>query len=204
MEEMKDMEEFCKLPELPYGYKDLEPNISEKQLTIHHKKHHAGYVKKANAILEALRKARKENSDIDMKSTLKSLSFNVGGHVLHSLFWRNLSPSGGGEPQDELKSAIIGEFGSFERFKKEFSEASASVEGSGWAALMASKKTKRLLIAQIEKHNVNFYPNFEILMVLDVWEHAFYIDYQNEKAKFINAFWQLVNWKEVDKRFKEI
>jgi len=196
-------EKFYVLPELPYGYKDLEPHISEEQLKIHHDKHHQAYVDKANAILEKLDKAREESADIDIKSTLKSLSFNIGGHLLHSLFWKNLAPAdkgGGNEPSKEIEEAIKKEFGSFERFKKEFSEAAKSVEGSGWAALTYCKQTKRPIIMQIEKHNVNVYPMFNIILVVDVWEHAYYIDYKNERGKFVDAFWNMVNWEEVNKR----
>jgi len=198
---------FYSLPELPYSYKALEPYISEGQLRIHHDKHHQGYVSSANMIFEKLEKARKENSDLDIKSTLKTLSFNVGGHILHSLFWSNMAPSGegeGGKPKEQLAEAIIQEFVSVERFKKEFTEAANSVEGSGWAALTIDENTKRLVMMQIEKHNMNLYPNFQILMVLDVWEHAYYLDYQNLRAKFIEAFWNVVNWSEIEKRFNHI
>jgi len=197
---------FYVLPKLPYDYKDLEPYVSEEQLKIHHEKHHQGYVNGANAIFEKLEKARKEDIDLDIKSTLKTLSFNVGGHVLHSLFWPNLAPSGkgGGEPRGILGNAIEEEFGSFERFKKEFTEAAVSVEGSGWAALTFCRQTTRPIIMQIEKHNTNIYPTFRILMVLDVWEHAYYIDYKNARAKFVDAFWNIVNWDEINKRLKEL
>jgi Fe-Mn family superoxide dismutase len=197
---------FYSLPELPYGYKDLEPNISEEQLRIHHDKHHQAYVTGANAILERLDKARKEGTELDMKSTLKALSFNVGGHQLHSLFWYNLAPAGkgGGTPGGALGDAIEREFGSFDRFKKEFSQTAVSVEGSGWAALSFCKKTKRPIIMQIEKHNTNVYPMFKILMVLDVWEHAYYLDYRNDRAKFIDAFWSIVNWDEVNRKFEKV
>lgn len=196
---------FYVLPELPYGYKDLEPHMSEQQLAIHHDKHHQGYVNGANAILENLDKARKEGADLDMKSTLKALSFNIGGHLLHSLFWPNLAPrdKGGGTPGGVLGDAIKKEFGSFEKFKKEFTQVAASVEGSGWAALTLCRQTGRPLIMQIEKHNTNVYPMFRILMVLDVWEHAYYLDYKNQRAKFVDAFWNIVSWNEVDKRFAE-
>jgi Fe-Mn family superoxide dismutase len=197
---------FYVLPNLPYGYKDLEPHISEEQLKIHHSKHHQAYVNGANAIFQKLDKARKESADLDVKSALKELSFNIGGHVLHSLFWDNLAPvgKGGGTPGGILGDAIKKEFGSFERFRKEFSQAAVSVEGSGWAALTFCKQTKRPLIMQIEKHNTNIYPTFRILMVLDVFEHAYYIDYKNERAKFVEAFWNIVNWNEVNKRLKEL
>jgi len=195
---------FYVLPELPYGYRDLKPHISEEQLRIHHQKHHQGYVNGANTILQKLEKARKDGTDLDVKSTLKELSFNIGGHILHSLFWSNLAPAGkgGGKPGGVLGDAIEREFGSFERFKREFSQAAVSVEGSGWAALSFCRQTNRPIIMQIEKHNTNVYPMFRILMVLDVWEHAYYLDYKNERAKFVDAFWNIVNWDEVDKRLK--
>ena len=177
---------FYVLPKLPYGYKDLAPHISEEQLRIHYEKHHQAYVNGANAILQKLDKARKEGTDLDIKSTLKELSFNIGGHLLHSLFWGNLTPaSKSGGPGKVLNDAIEKEFGSFERFVKEFTQAAVSVEGSGWATLTFCRQTKRPLIMQIEKHNTNVYPGFRILMVLDVFEHAYYIDYKNERAKFV-------------------
>jgi Fe-Mn family superoxide dismutase len=193
---------FYSLPKLPYGYNELEPFISEEQLTIHHDKHHQAYITGANAILEKLDKARKENADMDLKATLKELSFNIGGHILHSLFWANMAPKGkGGEkPSGVLGSAIDKEFGSFERFQKEFTQAATSAEGSGWAALSFCLQTNRPIIMQIEKHNVNVFPMFRILMVLDVWEHAYYLDYKNLRPKFIEAFWNIVNWNEVNNR----
>ena len=194
------------LPQLPYGYGDLAPHMSEEQLRIHHSVHHQAYVNGANAILRRLDGARKENAEIDVKSTLKELSWNIGGHLLHSLFWRNLAPvgKGGGKPGGRLADALDGEFGSFERFKKEFTQAAVSVEGSGWAALTFCRQTGRPLIMQVEKHNVNVYPMFRIIMVLDVFEHAYYIDYKNRRGDFVEAFWKIVNWEEADKRLEEI
>jgi Fe-Mn family superoxide dismutase len=191
------------MPRLPYGYNELEPHISAEQLRIHYEKHHQAYVNGANAILEKLDKARKEGSDLDVKSTLKSLSWNLGGHVLHSLFWENLKPKGGGIPSGMLAEAIRKEFGSFERFKKEFTEAAVSVEGSGWAALAYEMQTERLFMMQIEKHNMNLFATFPILMVLDVFEHAYYIDYKNDRARFVENFWSIVNWDAVNRRFEE-
>jgi len=202
MEERK----LYSLPQLAFGYNELAPHISEQQLTIHHQKHHQAYVNGANNILQKLDKARKENTELDIKSTLKELSFNIGGHLLHSLFWGNLIPpnkGGGGKPSGKLGEALEKEFGSFERFKKEFSQAASSVEGSGWAALTLCRQTNRLIIMQIEKHNTNVYPMFRILMVLDVFEHAYYIDYKNDRVKFIEAFWNIVNWTEIDKRLEQ-
>jgi Fe-Mn family superoxide dismutase len=206
IEEVKNMEKtgFYVLPQLPYGYGDLKPYISEEQLRIHHQKHHQAYVTGANDILEKLDKARKDGIDLDMKSTLKSLSFNIGGHLLHSLFWFNIAPpGGGGEPKGIIGNVIQKEFGSFERFKNEFTQAAISVEGSGWAVLTFHREINRPIIMQIEKHNTNVYPMFRILMVLDVFEHAYYLDYKNDRAKFVDAFWNIVNWSEVNKRLEE-
>ena len=189
------------LPKLPYDYTALAPYISEQQLKLHHDKHHQAYVNGANAIFEKLDKARADNADADMKALLKELYFNVGGHLLHTTFWENMAPAGkgGGKPGGAVADMIDMGFGSFERFKKEFTMAATSTEGSGWAALAVHQCIGRPLIMQIEKHNVNVYPTFNILMVLDVWEHAYYIDYKNERPKFVEAFWNLVNWDKVNK-----
>jgi superoxide dismutase, Fe-Mn family len=196
-----------KLPDLPYGYKDLEPYMSAEVLTLHHDKHHLSYVNAANALLEKIQDARDKNSELDYKSVLKSLSFNVAGHILHETFWKIMAPasaksSGAAKPTGELAKAIDKEFGSFERFKAEFSETAKSVEGSGWALLTYHKEHGNLNIIQVEKHNVNFYPEQKILLCLDVWEHAYYLDYKNDRAKFIENWWNIVNWEEVEERFK--
>jgi len=185
------------LPKLPYDYKALEPYLSELQLTLHHDKHHLAYVNGANAIFAKLDKARQENAEIDVKSTLKELSFHIGGHMLHTTFWNSMAPpgkGGGGKPEGLIAEALMKEFGSYERFKKEFSQAATSVEGSGWAVLAMHPCIDRLLIMQIEKHNVNVYPALRFLLVLDVWEHAYYVDYKNDRAKFVEGFWNVVNW----------
>jgi Fe-Mn family superoxide dismutase len=197
---------FYQLPELPFGYKELEPYISEEQLKIHHQKHHQAYVNGANAILERLDKARKEGLDFDVRATLKELSFNIGGHLLHSLFWANLTPPAKAKekPEGQLLAVLEKEFGSLERFKKEFTQCALSVEGSGWAALSFCRQTGRPLLMQIEKHNVNVYPMFRILLVCDVFEHAYYLDYKNDRAKFVEAFFHIVDWDAVGARLKEI
>ncbi len=198
MEEKK----FYRLSKLLFDYKDLEPYISKKQLTLHHQKHHQAYVNNANEILRKIDEAREADKNLEMKSILKSLSFNIGGHILHSLFWRNLKPPKKGllAPENTINNILEKEFGSFSRFKKEFSQAAVSVEGSGWAALTYCSRIQRPLICQIEKHNLNLYPAFKILLVLDVWEHAYYLDYQNDRQKYVENFWPLVNWAEVAKR----
>ena len=195
---------FYSLPKLPYGYKELAPFMSEEQLQLHHEKHHQAYVTGANAVFEKLEQARKAGGDLDMKATLKELSFHIGGHLLHGLFWENLAPAGrggGGQPAGILGAAIDKEFGSFERFRTEFSQAAVTDEGSGWAALSWCRMSNRPLVMQIEKHNANVYPAFPILLVLDVWEHAYYLDYRNLRAKFVEAFWNIANWEEANRRF---
>ncbi len=207
MERSKEKGSLYELPALPYGYGELAPYISEEQLKLHHTKHHQGYVNGANAIIDKLEKARKESADLDFKAIAKEMSFHLGGNELHSTFWQNLAPAGkggGAKPAGTLGEAINRDFGSFERFKKEFTMTANSVEGSGWAALTYCSGTKRLNVAQIEKHNVNFPAGYPILMVLDVWEHAYYLDYKNDRAKFVEAFWNLVNWGAVNKWFTAV
>ncbi len=190
------------LPKLPYDYNALAPYISEEQLKLHHDKHHQGYVNGANAIFEIMDKAQQENKDLDVKAVAKELSFNIGGHLLHTTFWENMAQAGkggGGPPGGAVADMISMGFGSFEHFKKQFTKAATSTEGSGWAVLAAHPCIGRPLIMQIEKHNLNVFPNFQILMALDVWEHAYYVDYKNDRAKFVEAFWNLVNWDKVNK-----
>jgi Fe-Mn family superoxide dismutase len=151
-------------------------------------------------LLAKLDEARDKGGEVDIKAVLKALSFNVAGQLLHRLFWDNMSPKGGGKPASDLLKKIEKEFGSFKRFKDEFSQAAKSVEGSGWAALAKSKETGRLLIMQIEKHNLNIIPEYKLLLVIDVWEHAYYLDYENNRGAFIEAFWKVVNWDAVSKR----
>ncbi|OPY12070.1 MAG: Superoxide dismutase (Mn) [Syntrophaceae bacterium PtaB.Bin038] len=195
---------YYSLPKLPYGYKELAPFVSEEQLRLHHEKHHQAYVTGANAVFEKLEQSRRAGGDLDMKAALKELSFHIGGHLLHCLFWENLAPAGrggGGKPAGILGAAIDKEFGSFERFQREFSQAAVTDEGSGWAALSWCRMSNRPLVMQIEKHNANVYPAFPILLVLDVWEHAYYLDYRNLRAKFVEAFWSIANWEEANRRF---
>ena len=197
------------LPKLPYDYNALAPYISEEQLKLHHDKHHQAYVNGANKLLANIDEAMKTDTQLDywisfgyVKALAKELAFNIGGHMLHTTFWENLAPSGkggGGQPGGAIADSINKEFGSFDAFKKMFSAAATSTEGSGWAALAMHPCIERPIIVQIEKHNVNVIPNFQILMALDVWEHAYYVDYKNDRAKFVEAFWNIVNWDKVNK-----
>jgi superoxide dismutase, Fe-Mn family len=197
------------LPKLPYDYNALAPYISEEQLKLHHDKHHQAYVNGANKLMASIDEAMKEGTQLDywisfgyVKALAKELSFNVGGHMLHTTYWENMAPAGkggGGQPGGAIADLINKEFGSFDTFKKIFSATAASTEGSGWAALAVHPCIARPLIMQIEKHNVNVFPDFQIIMALDVWEHAYYVDYKNERPKFVEAFWNLVNWEKINK-----
>jgi Fe-Mn family superoxide dismutase len=198
---------LCELPVLEYDYKDLAPYMSEEQVRTHYGEHHQAQVNGANEILQKLGKARKEKTvDLDLPSTLKNLSFNIGGHLLHSLFWSNIAPEGksGTKPDGKLAAVLTTEFGSVERFKKEFTKAAISNEGPGWAALTYSRKTGRPTILQLEKHNTKVCPMHSILLVADVFDHAYQIDYKNDRAKFIDAFFHLVNWGTVNKRLENL
>ena len=198
---MEEPKVYTLMP-LPYDYKALAPTISEELLRLHHDKHHVAYINGANAILQKLEKARKENVDLDLKAISKEYSFHFGGLFLHERFWRNMAPTGtgGGRPGGKIGDVIDKEFGSFDRFKKEFSAVANSVEGSGWAAMVFCMHVKRPMLIQIEKHNVNLTPSQRHLLVLDVWEHAYYVDYKNERGKFVEGWWNLVNWDEVEKQ----
>jgi len=195
---------YYELPPLPYGYDTLKPHISKEQLTIHHDKHHQAYVDAANGILKLFDESREKGTDFDIKAKAKELSFNVSGHQLHTLFWNNIGPANenGGVPTGKIAEYIKKDFDIFERFKKEFSQAAITTEGSGWAVLTLCKSTDRLFILQFEKHNVNLVPRWPPLMVLDVWEHAYYLDYKNVRPNFVEAFWNIVNWDEVNNRLE--
>lgn len=190
------------LEALPYDYKALEPVMSATVLALHHDKHHQAYVDGANKLIDKLVSARESQDSPDYKALAKELSFHLGGHILHNLFWRIMrAPQNNNRPAGDLLKAIETQFGSWERFQAEFEQTALSVEGSGWAALYACPKKEHLLLGQIEKHNVNIYPGWQPILVLDVWEHSYYPDYQNRRADFVKAFWQIVNWDEVAKNF---
>jgi Fe-Mn family superoxide dismutase len=188
------------LPPLACGYDGLKPFLSQDQLAIHHQKHHAAYINNANALIERIDAARLSGSFFDIKAAAKELSFNISGHKLHSIFWNSLKQSSGGsnEPQGELGDEIQRQFNGFETFKKEFSAAAVSCEGSGWAALAFCPEAKRLYIVQIEKHNVNPIANLNIIFALDVWEHAYYLDYKNDRAKYVQNFWPFASWNNAE------
>jgi Fe-Mn family superoxide dismutase len=195
------MEKF-ELPLLAYKYEALEPVISKQIMTLHHDKHHAAYVNGANVALEKLEKSRKGEMELDVKAVLHDLTFNANGHILHSIFWSNMkSPEEVNMPGGEIADLINKDFISFDSFKREFGTAAKTVEGSGWAVLGYEPETKQLMVMQIEKHNLSHIANMKILLVLDVWEHSFYLQYLNDKAKYVDNWWNIVNWNDVEKRF---
>jgi len=192
------------LPPLPYAYNALEPHISQQIMTLHHDKHHNAYVVGANAALDKLEKARAGTLQIDIKGTLRDLSFNVGGHKLHSIFWTNMAAAGkggGGAPTGKLADKITQDFGSIDKFKAQFSDAAKAVEGSGWALLLYDPELDQLVLTQVEKQNFMHLPELAILLGIDCWEHAYYLQYWNDRGKYVEAWWNVVNWEDVGKRF---
>ena len=190
------------LPDLPYAFDALEPHISAEIMELHHDKHHATYVAGANQALEQLAEAREDGS-IATKAPLlsKNLAFHLGGHTNHSIFWKNLSPNGGGEPTGELAEVIDRDFGSFEKFQAHFAGAATSLQGSGWAVLGYDHIADRLIIEQLTDQQGNTSINFTPLLMLDMWEHAFYLQYKNVKADYVKAVWNVFNWDDVAERF---
>jgi len=193
------------LPPLPYAYNALEPYISEEIMKVHHDKHHNAYVVGANAALERLEKQRKGESQENVRAILRDLSFNLSGHKLHSIFWPNMAPQGkgGGKPGGAIADQINKDFGSFEAFKKQFSDAAKNVEAVGWAILTYDGESDTLLIYQVEKQNFMHPPNLPLILTLDVWEHAYYLQYKNDRASYVEQWWNVVNWDDVDKRFSK-
>ena len=191
------------LPELSYDYSALEPHISARIMELHHSKHHQAYVTGANAALEAMEKARSEDNFATLPKLQKDLAFNLGGHVNHSIFWKNLSPSSSA-PEGDLAAAITEYFGSFEAFKNHFSAAAIGIQGSGWAYLAWDALGNRMIIGQLYDQQGNLPMGNIPLLMLDMWEHAFYLDYQNVKADYVKAFWNIISWEDVANRFGSV
>ena len=192
------------LPDLPYDYGALEPHINARIMELHHDKHHAAYVKGANEALDKLASARSED-DFAMLSMLeKNLAFNLSGHVLHSLFWTNLSPDGGGDPTPAVTQQLDKWFGGFERFRSHMTQAAATIQGSGWALASWDPAGQRVVIQQVYDHQGNHGQGTVPLLAIDAWEHAYYLQYENEKAKFFAAIWNVINWADVEQRLKTV
>ena len=189
------------LPDLPYDYAALEPHISGRIMQLHHDKHHAAYVAGANTALAKLAEARESGNLDAVNLHEKNLAFNLGGHVNHSVFWANLSPDGGDKPVGELAAAIDEFFGSFEAFQKHFTAAAAGVQGSGWSILAWDSIGARLVVVQLYDQQSNIPMGLVPVVMLDVWEHAYYLDYLNVRADYIKAWWNIVNWADATARF---
>ncbi|KON87179.1 superoxide dismutase [Sporosarcina globispora] len=189
------------LPPLPYDYSALEPHISGEIMRLHHDKHHQSYVDGLNKAEVMLQNAR-DNGDYSLvKHWSRELAFHGSGHYLHTIFWNNMSPQGGGKPSGALLKEINKYFGSFERFKSHFSEAAKQVEGVGWAILVWSPRARRLEILQSERHMLLTQWDTIPLLVLDVWEHAYYLQYKNNRGDYVGNWWNVANWKDVEDRY---
>ena len=186
------------LPPLPYGFDALEPSIDAETMKLHHDKHHAAYVKGANEALAKLADIREGKLDVAALSEwTEKLTFNLSGHLLHATFWAVMGPKGG-EPKGALAADIGKHFGSADKFKAHFSAAATQVQGNGWAVLAYEPVSERLIVLQARNHQLNVAWNAIPLLVLNVWEHAYYLKYRNVRADYVKAFWDVVNWAAVD------
>lgn len=191
------------LAKLPYGYDALTPYISEQTLRIHHDKHHAKYVQELNAALENMAEATRAGNRQEMDHLATLLAFNGSGDMLHTLYWDNMAPKAGGKPRGEIAGAIDGHFGSSDSFAAAFAGLASDIRGSGWAVLALEPVGRRLILSGIEQHQNNIFAGSQMLLVCDVWEHAYYLDYQNDRGKYVQAFLNhLVNWDTVNARLR--
>ncbi len=192
------------LPPLPYAYNALEPAIDEQTMRLHHDLHHKAYVDGLNKAEEMLAKARESGDYSLVKHWEREAAFHGSGHLLHAIFWPNLAPAGhggGGEPGGALAARITADFGGFEALRGHFTAAATQVEASGWAILALRPSDGRLVVLTAEKHQNLTQWGVVPLLVLDVWEHAYYLRYQNRRAEYVKNFWTIVNWSDVAARF---
>lgn len=189
------------LPSLPYDYAALEPHVSAEIMELHHDKHHRAYVDGANQTVQKLIEARSRDDFSQIAALQHALAFNVSGHILHSIFWRNLSPKGGGEPRGELGTAIDRDFGNFGALRKQMIQAAITTMGSGWGALVWEPASRRLAVTQIHDHQSEVTQGGMPLMVIDAWEHAYYLQYRNKKADFFAALFNVWNWDDIRDRY---
>jgi Fe-Mn family superoxide dismutase len=192
------------LPSLGYDFDALEPAYSAELLELHYKKHHKAYVEGANKTCELLAEAREEKEFDKLNQLQTDLAFNVSGHVLHSMFWRNMSPDGGGKPSDLLSLKIADSFGSHDALREQFLAAATSIQGSGWAAMSWEPLSETLIVQQIHDHQNNVISGALPILLLDMWEHAYYLQYQNEKKRWAKAYWDLINWADVGEKLWRI
>jgi Fe-Mn family superoxide dismutase len=192
------------LPDLKFAAEALAPVCSSEVLELHHGKHHAAYVAGANKALAELAEARESANYRALNQLQKDLAFNLSGHVLHSMFWQNMSPNGGGDPDAALAGPIQSSFGSMDALREQFEEAATSIQGSGWAALCFEPMSESLIVEQIYDHQGNLGNASIPLLVLDMWEHAYYLQYRNEKQRWAHAFWDIVDWADVEVRLKSV
>jgi len=190
------------LPELTYDYAALAPHISAQIMELHHSKHHAAYVAGANAALDKLAEAREANDFANINRLQKDLAFHLGGHTNHSIYWKNLTPNSQERPSGELASAIDEYFGSFDKFRAHFNATALGLQGSGWAFLAWDSIGSQLIIEQLFDQQGNIAAATTPILMLDMWEHAFYLDYKNVKGDYVTAFWNIVNWDDVARRFE--
>ncbi len=191
------------LPPLPYEADALAPYIDETTVLLHYEKHHAAYVNGANEAQDMLRRIAQGDlpPSIAPAATLR-LAFNLGGHILHTLYWENLAPPTGSEPSGALAEALCSSFGSVDGFMRVFRSATMAVQGSGWGVLGVEPVSHRLVVCAVQKHQDALLPGFKPLLVCDVWEHAYYLPYQNNRSAYLDAFFHLINWEVVASRFR--
>src|SRR5262245_33324365 len=194
------------LPPLPYDFGALEPHVSGKIIELHHDKHHAAYVAGANTALEALAEARAKNDFSKIAALERALAFHVSGHVLHSLFWQNLisAKDTTAEPDGDLAAQIKRDFGTFQAFRGQLTNTAMTIMGSGWATLAWEPVSKRLVTTQIHDHQSDVTQAGVPLLVLDAWEHAFYLQYGPDKKNYFEAIWNIWNWRDVAARFASV
>jgi Fe-Mn family superoxide dismutase len=201
-----DAKTTYQLPELPYAYDALEPVISAEIMRIHHTAHHKAYVTNLNVALEKYHEAETKNDVAAMIALQQAIRFNGGGHINHTIFWTILAPiskGGGGAPSGELASMIARDFGSFDAFKEKFNAAATGIQGSGWAWLGFNKKLRRLEITTCANQDPLSAQELVPVMGIDVWEHAYYLQYKNVRAEYVKALWQIYNWKQIEERFSK-
>lgn len=189
------------LPDLDYDYGALDPSISGQIMELHHSKHHAAYVAGANQALEQMAEARDSGNFGNLPKLEKDLAFHLGGHTNHSIFWKNMGPDSKDRPEGELAAAIDEFFGDYDKFVAHFNAAALGIQGSGWALLAWDAVSSRLVINQLYDQQGNVPVLTTPLLMLDMWEHAFYLDYKNVKGDYVKAFWSIVNWDDVEKRY---